>query len=483
MRTDVAKCDLVVIGGGTAGLVGAQTAAGFGARVILIERHRTGGDCLWTGCVPSKTLIAAARSIADARAIGSRAVDSDPERFQLAMQRVRAAIAAIAPVDSPAALKAAGVSVVHGEARFTGHHVVTVGERLISFRQALVVTGAAPTIPALPGLTPAEAVTSDTVWDLPALPPQLAILGGGPVAGELGQTFARLGSRVTVVGRADRLLPREDPDASRVVEAALRADGVVLELGATATSLVVEGDGRRLTLADGRDVVHDTLLVAIGNTARTSGIGLERLGVDLDQDGTIVVDDHLRTTNPWIWAAGDVTARSTHTHTAGMHGSIAATNAILGLRRTIDEAAVPRVTFTSPEVAAVGVGTGPGTLPVGARVRTLDHAHVDRAVTDGATDGFTRLAVDRRGRLIGATVVSPRAGETLGEVTLAVRLGLRPRDLAATTHPYPTFNDGVWNAAVADVRESLGSGPVRSVTRLLGAGRRAWVAWRQLRER
>ena len=483
MRLGQMDCDLLVVGGGTAGLVGAKTAAGFGARVILVERERTGGDCLWTGCVPSKSLIAAARTVAEGRGGASR-IDSSTtagSSFPDVMEQVRAAIATIAPVDSPEALESAGVTVITGDIRFTGRNTAMAGDRELTFRQALIVTGAAPAIPPLDGLDQIEALTSQTVWGLSTLPDRLLILGGGPIGCELGQAFARLGAAVTIVSRADRLLSREDPRASRIVAAALQADGVELRLSATATrvQLGADGNGQVMTLGDGSVVPFDALLVATGKRPRTNDLGLDVVGVRLGDRGHIAVDDHLQTSNPWIWAAGDVTARSSHTHTAGMHGSIAASNAILGLRRTIDTRAVPRVTFTSPEVAAVGVSTADERTPPSGRVLHMDHEHVDRAVTDRATAGFSRLAVNRKGVIVGATIVSPRAGETLGEVTLAIHQRLKVRDIAATTHAYPTFNDSVWNAAVADVQASLGSTPVSVGIGLLRSVRRAWVGWRQ----
>jgi pyruvate/2-oxoglutarate dehydrogenase complex dihydrolipoamide dehydrogenase (E3) component len=252
-------------------------------------------------------------------------------------------------------------------------------------------------------------------------------------------------------------------------------------VGAAAAAAGEAGAGS-LRLETGEALDFDTLLVATGRAPRSEGLGLDAAGVDLDDHEAIVVDDHLRTTNPWVWAAGDVTARSHHTHTAGVHGSIAASNAVLGLRRSTGTA-VPRVTFTSPELAAIGAGTDPAHLPPGGRIAAWDHGHVDRAVTEGRTTGFTRLALDRRGRITGATIVSPRAGETLGEVTLAIHQRLRTRDLASVTHAYPTWNDGVWNAAIADVRERLSSGPAGFGIRILGFLRRAWVRLSQARNR
>ncbi len=352
--------DLVVVGGGTAGIVGAKTAARLGARVLLVERERTGGDCLWTGCVPSKALLAAAGVAATARrghrfgvAVAEVSVD-----FARVMDHVRATIQHIAPIDSIEALEGAGVSVRTGTARFVGPHEVEVEGRVLPFRQALVATGASPAVPAIPGLSEVDHLTSDTVWDLDELPEELVILGGGSIGCELGQAFARLGSQVAVVEGAPRILPREDPGAAAALADALVEDGVRLHTGSGVSRVEPTGSTSGvLHLESGQRVPFARLLVAVGRAPRTTGIGLAAAQVAVDDRGFVVVDDVLRTTNPHIWAAGDLTGHPQFTHTAGVHASLAASNAILGVRRKVDLSAIPRVTFTDPEVAAVGVGT------------------------------------------------------------------------------------------------------------------------------
>ncbi len=470
------RWDLVVLGGGTAGIVAAKTAAGLGARVLLVERERTGGDCLWTGCVPSKALLAAAHTAASARSAGRFGVLVDDVRvdFARAMEHVHAAIRRIAPVDSPEALAAAGVTVRAGHARFLGEGTLDVGGDHVHFSQALLATGAAPAVPPIPGLEDVEVLTSDTIWDLTEAPRRLAVLGAGSIGCELGQALARLGAEVTLVEGAPRILPREDADAAAAVHRALESDGVRIRTGQTVAS-VAATDGRSgsLCLEEGSTVDFDRLLVAVGRRPRTGDLGLETVGVEVDERGFLVVDPRLRTTNPRIWAAGDLTGHPQFTHLAGVHGSLAASNAVLGVRRTVETSAVPRVTYTHPEVAAVGVDTGHERQ--GVRILTMEHEHVDRAVAEGQTDGLTRLAVDAKGRLLGATVVGPRAGETLGELALAVRRGLRTRDLAGITHAYPTWNDGAWNVAVADLREQLGRPVPRRALRTLARTRRWWL--------
>ena len=462
--------DLLVIGGGTAGIVGSKTAAQLGARVLLVESHRTGGDCLWTGCVPSKSMLAAASAAAEARAASRFGVDVTDVTVDFARVRahVKGAIAHIEPEDSPEALRAAGVEVVAATAELTGPDTARVGDRSVRFRAALLATGASPAVPPVPGLREADPLTSETVWDVEELPQPLLVLGAGAIGCELGQAFARLGSSVTLVEGADRVLAGEDPEASALVDAALRRDGVDVRTGSPAAAVE---DGV-LVLGDGARLPFDRLVVAVGRKARTSGLGCEAAGVELSDRGTVVVDETLRTTNPRVVAAGDVSGHPQFTHLAGVHASLAVANVLLGLRRRVD-GVVPRVTYTAPEVGSVGV------LPAEARDRGLTvvrigHDSLDRAVAEDATAGFTALVLDRRGRVVGGTVVGPRAGETLGEVTLAVRHRLTSGDIAGTTHAYPTFNDGVWNAAVAHVRGRLTGPPVGPALRTLVRLRGRW---------
>ncbi len=467
-----------MVGGGTAGIVGAKTAARFGARVLLIERHRTGGDCLWTGCVPSKALLAAAEAAASARTAGRFGVTTGEVRvdFAAVMVHVKAAIAHIAPVDSAEALEEEGVRVMHGDAAFTGRSTLEVDGVPIAFRQCLLATGASPAVPPIPGLAQAAFLTSDTIWDLEVLPEDLVVLGGGSIGCELGQAFARLGSRVTIVEGAARIMPREDAAAAALVEAALVADGVTVLAGRGVASVEPgSGEAGQLVLADGSRIPFGRLVVAVGRSPRTRGFGLDLAGVTVDDRSFVVVDKHLRTTNPRIWAAGDLTGHPQFTHTAGVHASLAASNAILGLRRAVDLTATPRVTFTHPEVAAVGLATDP--LPAGLRLVEWAHTHVDRAVAEAETSGFTRLVLDGRSRILGATVVGPRAGESLGELTIAVKHGLRTWDLAAVVHPYPTYNDGPWNAAIADVKDRLAAPMTRKALAVLARMRR-WAVTR-----
>ncbi|MGF1662146.1 MAG: dihydrolipoyl dehydrogenase family protein [Kineosporiaceae bacterium] len=463
-----APWDLLVVGGGTAGLVAAHTGAQLGARVALVEEQRTGGECLWTGCVPSKTLLAAADVVATLRQGREYAAGGDVRvDFPAVMAHVRRAVAAIEPVDSPQALQAAGVEVLTGRASFDGLSSVVVAGARVAFGRAVLATGAAPAVPDVPGLAAAGPLTSETVWALRELPQRLLVVGGGPAGCELSQAFARLGSRVTLVQRGPRLLPRFDADAAAVLSRALERDGVAVRLrsrvlrvdgaaGRPGVALVADGAGETA-------VAYDALLVTTGKRPRTVGLGLDLAGIGVDADGAVVVDGRLRTTNARVWAAGDVTPAPRLTHLAAYHAGIAATNALLGLGVRPDSTAVPQVVFTDPEVAGVGTAIGSATGSVtrsaaGSTTRrpprtvTAGHDHVDRAVADGRTEGFTRLAVSTTGRVTGATIVGPRAGESISELAFAVRRRVRVTALASTVHPYPTYGYGVWDAAVTEVR-------------------------------
>ena len=465
--------DLLVIGGGTAGLVAAKTAAGFGARVLMVERDRTGGDCLWTGCVPSKALLHAAHAAAAARRAAHLGVHTGAVRvdFTQVMTHVHAAITAIEPADSPATLRNAGVHVAHGTVRLLSATTADIDGVPVGFRQALLATGSAPVMPPIDGLADARPLTSDTVWSLDALPARLLVVGGGNIGCELGQGFARLGAQVSIVQSRPRLLMREDQEAATLLTSALTADGVTVRTGTTVTRIRPVASGWSAELTDGTEIGFDRVLVAAGRRPRTAGLGLDVAGVALDERGYVRVDDRLRTGNRRIFAAGDVTGHPQFTHTAGVHGSIAATNAILGLRRRADVPTTPRVTYTQPEVAAFGVNADLARSR-GLTVHTVPHTDVDRAVTDGDTAGFTRLVLDGRGRVIGASIVGPRAGESLAEVVLAARHGLRASAVAGATHAYPTYGDGVWKAAIAQVQQQLAAPAARRVIAALAGLRR-----------
>lgn len=463
------RYDLVVLGGGTAGLVASIGAASTGARVLLAEEHRTGGDCLWTGCVPSKSLIAAARRAHDLRTADEVGLDPVEPTIDLAriMDRVHDVIATIEPHDSPERLRREGVEVVEARARFVAPGVVDVGGRRVSFRAALVATGSRPALPPVEGLDTVEALTSDTLWDLRELPGRLVVLGAGAIGVELAQAFARLGSEVTIVEVADRVLPAVDVDAAGVVARTLATEGVDVRV-ATRAVRVREGS---LTVADADGVEHelafDRLLVATGRTPRTRDLGLDLVGVDLDEGGHVVVDDTMATTGDHVWAAGDVTGTMPFTHVASAQGGLVMTNALFRLRRRFDPGRTPWVVFTDPEVAHVGMTEAEARAEWGedAIVHRQDHDDVDRALTGAVTAGFTKVVADSKGRLVGATIVGDTAGEAIAEQVAWLHDGASLTTIASATHAYPTMAEASTMAAVEQVRAQFASPRMRALLR------------------
>jgi pyruvate/2-oxoglutarate dehydrogenase complex dihydrolipoamide dehydrogenase (E3) component len=469
----VRRYDLAVVGGGTAGLVAALIAAGVGARVCLIERAATGGDCLWTGCVPSKSLLAAAslaQRMRTADAVGLAPVEPDVDLARV-LAHVRAARDRLAPADSPERLRRDGVEVLKGEARFAGPGRLAVAGRTLAWRSALVATGSSPVLPPVPGLATAEPLTSDTVWDLRELPGRLLVLGGGPVGCELGQGFARLGSRVTIVELLPWLLGKEEPEARALVARRLAEEGVEVRLGCRAVRVERDGAGHRLLLErDGQPqepVGFDRVLVAAGRRAQTDRLGLEAVGVATHADGAVVVDRTLRTTAPGVFAAGDVTGALPFTHVAAYHGRTVAGNAVFGLRRRVAEAALPWVTFTDPEVARVGLSEAQARERWGRRavVAVYDYAQLDRAVCAGEAVGFAKLVADPRRRLVGATVAAPAGGEAIAELAAWVARGGRIGEVSRAVRAYPTFAEGPGRAADELVRARWTGARARALVR------------------
>jgi pyruvate/2-oxoglutarate dehydrogenase complex dihydrolipoamide dehydrogenase (E3) component len=452
--------DLVVLGGGTGGLVSSLVAAAVGARVALIERARTGGDCLWTGCVPSKSLISAARlahRMRHADAVGLTAVEPQVD-FAQVMGRVHGAIAAIEPHDSPERLRAEGVTVIHGDGRFLDPHTIATADRRVTFRSAIIATGSEPRPAPLDGAAGADILTTDSFWELTDLPRRLVVLGGGPVGCEIGQAMRRLGSEVVVVEYADRLLPTEEPAASALIAARLRAEGVDVRLATKAIEVRRPRAGDAEVVVESSDgttatIRFDSLLAATGRAPRTGDIGLDRAGVTTDGRGAVIVADTLQTSTGNIFAVGDVTARLPFTHVAAHHARVATVNALFGTRRKVDET-IPWVTFTDPEVGRVGLTEAEARERWGSRavVARSDYASLDRAVTEGETHGFALLVGDPRGRLVGATVAAPAGGEVIAELSARVAAGDRIGAVSTAVHAYPTFAEGPSRAADEHLR-------------------------------
>lgn len=469
------RYDLVVLGGGTGGLVSALIAAGVGARVGLIERDRTGGDCLWTGCVPSKSLIAAA-ALADrmrhADAVGLRPTDPEID-FAMVMGHVQSAIKTIEPGDSPERLREAGVDVIHASGRFTAPGRMQAGGRDIRFRSAIIATGSSPLLPPIPGLDDANPLTTETLWELRELPRRLAVLGGGPVGCELAQAFARLGSRVTLIEMADRLLLKEEPRASELIASRLRSEGVEVRVGQRAVEIRHDPAVNHELVIEGSDegIAFDTIIVATGRAPRTAGLGLEAVGVEVDDGGAIAVDRRLRTSARGIFAVGDVTGLLPFTHVAAQHARVATPNALFKARATVSET-LPWVTFTDPEVGRVGLTEAQGRERWGGRVKLaeFEYAELDRAITAGEPYGFAKLIGDPRGRLVGATVAAPGGGEAIAELTAWVSRGEKIDAVSRTVHAYPTLAEGPARAADDYLAARYSSPRVRALTRpILGA--------------
>ncbi|NGX15272.1 FAD-dependent oxidoreductase [Wenzhouxiangella sp. XN24] len=456
--------NLLVIGAGSGGLVSAYIAAAVKAKVALIEKHRMGGDCLNTGCVPSKALIRSSRLVAEARDAGRYGLE-DTEiavDFGRIMERVQDVIAKIEPHDSVERYTGLGVEVIEAEARLVSPWEVEAGGRRLSARSIVLATGARPLVPPLPGLDAIEYLTSDTIWGLRELPARLVVLGGGPIGAELAQSFARLGSEVTIVEMAPRLLPREDEDAAAAVAARFAAEGLHLATGHRAVRVETDETGQRLICErDGEEVAFafDRLLIALGRRANVEGFGLEELGVTLDERKTLAVDGWLRTNFPNIYACGDVAGPYQFTHVAAHQAWYAAINGLLAPFWSFraDYRVIPWATFTEPEVARVGLSEDE------ARARGIDYEvtkygidDLDRAIADGTDHGFVKV-LTRPGKdtILGAAIVGAEAGNLVAEFVLAMKYKLGLNKLLGTIHIYPTMMEankyvaGVWKRAHA----------------------------------
>lgn len=459
--------NLVVIGAGAAGLVSAYIAAAVRAKVTLVEGTRMGGDCLNTGCVPSKALIRIARVAHEVREAQRFGVATSPPQvdFAAAMRHVREAIDTVAPHDSEERYRAMGVDVRRGYARIRSPWCVEVDGEPVTTRAIVIAAGAEPFVPELPGLAEAGYLTSDTLWRLEALPARLLILGGGPIGCELAQAFARLGARVTLVQRSERLLSREDEDVSVFVAARLREEGVDVRVAHQAVAVDAGVDGKALRCSHADEDVRlpfDTILVAMGRVPRTQGYGLEELGIPLSSRRTVETDAWLQTLYPNIYACGDVAGPWQLTHAGAHQAWYATVNALFGgiKRFRVDDRAMPAVTFTDPEVARVGLNEREAReRSVRYETTRYDLADLDRALAEQATPGFVKLlTVPGKDRLLGATCVGPHAGEWMAELALAIRHRIGLNGVLGTVHAYPTFAEankyaaGVWKRAHAPQR-------------------------------
>jgi pyruvate/2-oxoglutarate dehydrogenase complex dihydrolipoamide dehydrogenase (E3) component len=459
--------NLVVIGAGSAGLVTSYIAAAVKARVTLVEKHRMGGDCLNTGCVPSKALIRSAKllsHIARAREFG---IAEATARFDFAevMERVQRIIRTVEPHDSVERYSQLGVDVVEGSARIVSPWQVEISRhdgttQTLSTRSIVIATGARPFVPPLPGIDEVGYLTSDTVWDLRQLPRRLLVLGGGPIGSELTQTFARLGAQVTQVERGPRIMPREDPEVSAMVAERFRAEGVRLLLEHQAKEFVIE-QGEKILVAEHAGsavrIPFDVVLVALGRVGNLSGYGLEELGIGGER--TVAINEFLQTRYPNIYAAGDVAGPFQFTHTAAHQAWYAAVNALFAPFRKFraDYSVIPWSTFVEPEVARVGLNEQEAKeRGIAYEVSRYDIDDLDRAIADGEAHGFIKvLTVPGKDRILGVTIVGEHAGDLIAEYVLAMKQGIGLNRILGTIHIYPTLAEankyvaGVWKKAHA----------------------------------
>ena len=464
--------NLVVIGAGAGGLVSAYIAAAVRAKVTLIEGHKMGGDCLNYGCVPSKALIRSAKAmkqLRNAHRLGIRDVLGEVD-FAGVMRRVHEVIGAIEPHDSVERYTLLGVEVLKGHARITSPWTVEIRQadgsvRTLTTRSIVIAAGASPFVPPIPGLKEADFLTSDTIWGLTELPKRLVVLGGGPIGCELAQSFACLGSAVTQVEMAPRLMLREDPEVSDLVAASLRVDGVNVLTSHQAIRVEVYEGEKRLIVRHGDEelpIAFDQLLCAVGRRPRVTGYGLEELGIPLTPQKTIQTNAFLQTLYPNIYAVGDVAGPFQFTHTAAHQAWYASVNALFGRfkRFKADYSVIPWATFTDPEVARVGLSeTEAREQGVAYEVTRYDMDDLDRAIADGTAHGFVKvLTVPGKDKILGVTIVGEHAGDLLAEYVLAMKYGLGLNKILGTIHTYPTLSEankyaaGQWKRAHAPHR-------------------------------
>ena len=475
--TPSGRYNLVVVGAGTAGLVSAVGAAGLGAKVAVIERDLMGGDCLNFGCVPSKALIASARAAAAVRGAGEFGIEVPLgvlADFAAAAARMRALRASVAHNDSATRLRDLGVDVYFGAARFIAPDAVEVDGKRLTFRRAVVATGARAAAPPIPGLAETGYLTNETVFSITELPARIAIIGGGPIGCELAQALRRLGAEVTLLEALPHVLAREDRDAAEAVEAALRRDGVAIADGCAILRVERRGGDKILRIESGRaqsEIAVDEIIVGVGRTPAVEGLGLEAANVKYDSVAGIHVDDYLHTSNSRIYAAGDCASALKFTHLSDAHARIVLRNALFRGRQRVSALTIPWCTYTDPEIAHVGLGEEEARKRgIELTTFTLPMAEVDRAILDGQTQGFVKIHV-RAGtdRIVGATIVAAHAGEMISEITLAMTAGVGLGKLGEVIHPYPTQAEAIRKVANQYARTRL--------TPLAAKLFKRWFAW------
>jgi pyruvate/2-oxoglutarate dehydrogenase complex dihydrolipoamide dehydrogenase (E3) component len=473
------RYNLLVLGAGTAGLVSAIGAAMLGAKVAIVERHLTGGDCLNYGCVPSKALISAARTAAVARGAGKFGIRTAADvrvDFAAVMERMRRLRAGLAWNDSVGRLAGLGIDVYLGAARFVRRDAVEVSGRTLRFSRCVIATGARAAVPAIPGLAAAGFFTNETIFSLTERPRHLLVIGAGPIGCELAQAFRRFGSEVTLIGRGASLLPRDDPDGSAIVARRLAGEGVTLVTNARILRVERRGtESSRVVVYECGDrqgeTSGDAILVAVGRAPNVEGLDLAAAGIASDASG-VIVDDCLRTSNRQVYAAGDICSRHKFTHTADAMARIVLRNALFFGRTRVSALVIPWATYTDPEVAHVGLSaTEAQQRDDRVTTLTVPLSEIDRAVLEDEAEGFARVHVDRRGKILGATMVASHAGELIGEITVAMRAGVGLDAIGLTIHPYPTQSEA-WKRLGDEWNRTRLTPGVRSLLRWLLRWRR-----------
>jgi pyruvate/2-oxoglutarate dehydrogenase complex dihydrolipoamide dehydrogenase (E3) component len=471
------RYNLVVLGAGTAGLVTAAAAAGLGARVALIERHLMGGDCLNVGCVPSKALIRSARARAEfqkAFTLGLPESSSGSADFGKVMERLRKLRAGISHHDSVQRFADLGIDVFLGNARFKGRNLVEVEQQSLRFKKAVIATGGRAASPPIPGLSEAGFLTNETVFSLTEQPERMVVIGGGPIGCELAQAFARLGTRVTLVELSSQFLPREDSDAASILMKSMLKDGVDIRLNTQVTNVSSHNSRKKLDLTSGDSIDSieaDHILVGVGRIPNVDGLNLEAVGVEYDSRQGVTVNDRLQTTNPNIFAAGDVALAHKFTHTADAAARIVVQNALFLGRKRVSKLTIPWCTYTSPEIAHVGMyehDAREKNIPVTTFKVPFDE--VDRAILDDEVEGFVKIHVKKGSdKILGATIVAEHAGNLISEVTLAMVGGIGLGAISNVIHPYPTQAESIRKAADSFNRTRL----TPAVKRLI----EKWFRW------
>jgi pyruvate/2-oxoglutarate dehydrogenase complex dihydrolipoamide dehydrogenase (E3) component len=481
--------EIIVIGGGSAGIVSANVAAGLGVRTALVEKERIGGECLWTGCVPSKALLHAAsvaalcrrQATASAASLSSVACRLSPDLGREALCYVREAIQRVKEADATEEMmREFGVEIFFGPPRFIDRHTLQVGDQRLAARQFILATGSHPAVPEVPGLRESGFLTNQTIFDLEEVPESLVVIGGGPVGVEMAQAFHRLGADVTLLQHGPRLLPRDDTELVEQLEGLLRSEGIRIMTGVEAAEVRRQPDGmKRVTWRQGGEEAEARaaeVLVGAGRRPNVEGLNLEAAGVRLDEKG-VWVDRRLRTSAPNIWACGDVLGRHQFSHMAEHEAKAVVRNALLPFPQRVPFEIEPWTTFTDPELAHVGL-TEAEARDQGRNVHVYRHSFQqdDRALVDEEGRGMVKIIADGRGRLMGAHILGPRAGELIHEFVLAMRHGLSVRALADTIHVYPTLSMANQRAAQRYYQELAGQPLARNALRLV-----FWLTGKALR--